>query len=148
MRTGGVTAEAFPHPDVLADFVCTCAAADVPFKATAGLHHAVRAHYPLTYEPGCPKGLMHGFLNLFLCATLVRTHHSDSATAAAILKETDPEAFRFSDTLVNWHEYVISDEQLGVTRESFALSYGSCSFEEPVEELQRLGVLSPPPHAA
>ncbi len=148
VRTGGVTPEAFPHPELLAEFLTLCAAADVPFKATAGLHHAVRASYPLTYEPGCPKNVMHGFLNLFIAAALVRTHRCDTQVALAVLEETDPTAFRFSDTLVNWREYVLSDAQIAQSRETFALSYGSCSFHEPVDELQRLGILSPPPHAA
>lgn len=148
VRTGGVTPDAFPHPELLAEFLTLCAAADVPFKATAGLHHAVRAAYPLTYEPGCPKGIMHGFLNVFVAAALVRTHRCDTNVACAVLQETDPTAFRFSDTLVNWREYVLSDAQIAQSRETFALSYGSCSFSEPVDELQRLGILSPPPHAA
>jgi hypothetical protein len=149
VRTGGLTPDAFPPPDLLAEFICASAASDVPFKATAGLHHAVRAHYPLTYEPNCPRGVMHGFLNLFLAAALVKTHRADAQAASRLLAETDPEAFRFSDTLVNWHEYVLNDAQLAHTRETFALSYGSCSFEEPVEELQRLGIIDPPsPRAA
>src|SRR6185503_6096765 len=66
VRTGGVTPEAFPAPGKLAEFISACHGAGVPFKATAGLHHPVRAEYPLTYEPGCPRGVMHGFLNVFL----------------------------------------------------------------------------------
>ncbi len=141
IRTGGVTPEAFPAPERIAEVLVQCAQADVPFKATAGLHHAIRAHYPLTYEPNCPRGVMHGFLNLFLAAAFVRTHRFDTPALVGLLEETDPRAIRFSPTLVSWHEWALSDPQLAQARETFALSYGSCSFNEPVEELQRLGLL-------
>lgn len=146
IRTGGVTADSFPPSDAIASFLQACAAADVPFKATAGLHHAVRAHHPLTYEPGCPKGLMHGYLNLFTAAALVRTHHVEPAVACEVLETTDPRAFTFGDTLLTWQHptrgsYGLTVEQLAHTREMFALSYGSCSFDEPVTELRQLGGL-------
>lgn len=140
VRTGGVTQDAFPAANQIAGFLIACAQADVPFKATAGLHHAIRAHYPLTYEPNCDRGVMHGFLNLFLAATLVRTHrpHLKKDVVTEMLEETDPEAFKFGDTLVNWRSYGITLEQIAHTRETFALSFGSCSFEEPVTEVRRI----------
>ncbi len=42
LRTGGVTADAIPDARSVAGFLRACAAAGVPMKATAGLHHAVR----------------------------------------------------------------------------------------------------------
>ena len=53
-RTGGVVPEAIPDPGDVARFIVACAAAGVPFKATAGLHHPVRSDQALTYEPGSP----------------------------------------------------------------------------------------------
>ncbi len=141
LRTGGVTADAFPPPGAVAEFLVACHAADVPFKATAGLHHACRAHYPLTYERDAPKGLMHGFLNLFLAAAFVQAHRADAALATAILEETDPSAFRFGDEVVTWGPHGLEMLQIAQSRETFALSYGSCSFEEPVEELGRLALI-------
>lgn len=146
IRTGGVTPDAFPPPDAVASFLAACAAADVPFKATAGLHHAVRAHYPLTYEPACPRGLMHGFLNVFVAAALVRTHGITPSVAAEVLETTDPRAFQFGTTVLSWRSptrgsYGLTIEQLAQTRETFALSYGSCSFEEPTGELRALGAM-------
>lgn len=145
IRTGGITADAFPAPDQIAAFLVHAAAADVPFKATAGLHHAVRAHYPLTYEPNCSSAVMHGFLNLFLAATLVRTRGLEGPEgiriATAMLEETDPGAFRFSDSLVTWREYGVTDQDLAEAREQFCLSYGSCAFDEPLTELQRLKIV-------
>ena len=60
--------EAIPDPADLARFIAACAAAGVPWKATAGLHHPVRAEQALTYEPGAPRAVMHGFLNVFAAA--------------------------------------------------------------------------------
>lgn len=144
IRTGGVTPDAFPSPERVAEFILACAAADVPFKATAGLHHPVRAEHPLTYEPGCPRGIMHGFLNVFIAASAARTQRTDAATIAQVLAETDPRAFVFSEAAVTWRGKSIPAEALGLARETFALSYGSCSFTEPCEDLRKLGLAAQP----
>lgn len=141
IRTGGVTADAFPSPQQVSAFLVACEGAGVPFKATAGLHHAVRASYPLTYEPNCPRGVMHGFLNVFLAAAMVHEHHIDEDRAAAILGETDAKNFHFTPEGVRWNGLFLEDTQLAESREAFALSYGSCSFDEPVEELRTLGLV-------
>lgn len=143
IRTGGVTADAFPSARAVADFIVACHGADVPFKATAGLHHAVRGEHPLTYEPGCPRGVMHGFLNVFLAAAWVYVHRADASIAARILEETDPKRFRFEAGGVSWAGGgpTLDVEALERTRDLFALSYGSCSFEEPVGELKGLGLI-------
>ena len=49
IRTGGITKEEFPQTRAIIRFIRTCLAANVPFKATAGLHHALRCFEPLTY---------------------------------------------------------------------------------------------------
>jgi hypothetical protein len=141
IRTGGVTPEAFPPPKGVADFLLACSGAEVPFKATAGLHHPVRAEYPLTYEPNCPRGVMHGFLNVFLAAAMIKAHRIDSPTAARILEEKDASAFKFTPEGIRWGSLVLDPPQIARTREVFALSYGSCSFDEPVEDLERLGLM-------
>lgn len=141
IRTGGVTADAFPAPRQVAAFIAACNGAAVPFKATAGLHHAIRAAYPLMYEPNSPKSIMHGFLNLFVAAAMVREQHADEERAAAILEEGNPGNFHFTPEGVRWKELFIETTQIAEAREAFALSYGSCSFDEPVEELKSLGLL-------
>jgi hypothetical protein len=125
----------------VAAFVSACAAAEVPFKATAGLHHAVRAESPLTYEPASARAAMHGFLNVFLAAALLRARRTDEAGAAAILESTDSGAFKFTDEGVRWHERFLEATELASVRETFALSYGSCSFDEPIDDLKKLGLL-------
>lgn len=146
LRTGGVTPDAFPKPDDVARFLITCAAADVPFKATAGLHHPVRAEYPLTYEPGCPRGVMFGFLNIFAAAAFARIGFVPGQKPAesdliTVLDEKNPRAFIFDDGGFTWRDKRIDNARLAKVRESFATSFGSCSFEEPVNDLKVMGVL-------
>jgi hypothetical protein len=137
IRTGGVTPEAFPSAERVVDFLVACRHEGVAFKATAGLHHAVRGEYRLTYEPGTPKALMYGFLNLFVSAALLYTGESED-TALASLEDSDPSAFSFSDDALQWREKRIALEQIVNFRSRFGTSFGSCSFREPVDELASL----------
>lgn len=134
IRTGGVTPGAFPPASYIANFIRRCAERGLPFKATAGLHHPVRCLRPLTYEANAPRGTMHGFLNVFLAAALL-------PQAESILTEDDPHAFTFDDDSAAWRGHAVSTEDLAVLRREFAISFGSCSFEEPVADLKELGWL-------
>lgn len=133
IRTGGVTEDAFPSAEAVAAFLRACKAAGVPFKATAGLHHPLRCVKPLTYEPNAAVGTMHGFVNVFLATALVDD-------AEAVLNETDPKAFAFDDEGVTWRDRRVTIDQLKAMRE-IATSFGSCSFEEPINDLKELGWL-------
>jgi len=141
IRTGGITPDAFPPVERVADFIAACHAADVPFKATAGLHHAVRAEHPLSYEPGCPRGTMHGFLNVFVAAALLRSGKIDAAMAADVLREADGKTFVFGERELVYRSVAVEATDIGVARETFALSFGSCSFDEPVGEMKQFGVV-------
>jgi hypothetical protein len=134
IRTGGITPDAFPAVENIAEFLRACKAKGVAFKATAGLHHPLRCVRPLTYEPNSPVGTMHGFLNVFLAAALL--DHAD-----AILAESDPKAFAFVDDGASWRGHRVSTEDIIAMRRDFATSFGSCSFEEPIEDLKALGWL-------
>jgi hypothetical protein len=144
VRMGGVTAGAIPSAALVARFLEACRALGVPFKATAGLHHALRGRYPLTYEPGCASATMHGFLNLLgaaLCvgtATATVARHDD---LLAILDEHEASTFRFARRGLSWRAREWSIQEVARMRRGFFLSYGSCSFTEPVGELSALGVL-------
>ena len=139
-RTGGVSAEAFPSSTSLARFLHACAVANVPFKATAGLHHPVRAAYCLTYEPDCPTGMMYGFLNLLFAAAVARGGGSVNEVTAA-LEETSVSAFHVDDEGAEWGQYKIDVTKLSSLRGEFAISFGSCSFTEPIEELKSIKLL-------
>lgn len=141
IRTGGITPDAFPTAPAVADFLHACALADVPFKATAGLHHPVRGPQTLTYEPNAASCVMHGFLNVFVAAVFVHARRGEPAQTQKVLEETDPKAFIFSEEGVRWKQLVADTATIARAREAFALSFGSCSFEEPVADLTHAGLL-------
>lgn len=140
LRTGGVTANVFPSPAEVARFLRECHRAGVVMKATAGLHHPLRGDYPLTYEPGSPRGTMFGFLNILLAAAFVRTGGSEIDTLA-LLDERDPRAFVASPDAIAWRDFRFAAPQLAATRQALCRSFGSCSFTEPIEGLQELSWL-------
>lgn len=141
LRCGGVRPEMIPAPDLLADALLALGAADVPFKATAGLHHPGRGVQNLTYEQNPPRAVMHGFINVFLGAALAKARRLDRAMLLRVLSEEDAKAFAFTEQEVAWRDVSIDTASLAKVRETFALSYGSCSFEEPFEDLAKLGLL-------
>jgi hypothetical protein len=141
LRTGGVVAEAFPPVERVADFLMTFAAAEVPVKCTAGLHHPVRGEYALTYKPDSPKGVMHGFLNVFMAAAMAHCLEADRQTIVNILKETHGDAFKFDGQGASWRSLKLTTEQVSQARENFAICFGSCSFKEPIADLRKLGAL-------
>lgn len=137
LRTGGVTPEAIPDPEAVAAFIRACADRRLPFKATAGLHHPIRAKYPLTYEADAPRAVMHGFLNVFLAAAFAWQGERD---IEPILAETDATAFSFG-ARAQWRDRSLDAEQVREARGHFAHAFGSCSFEEPIRDLRALGLL-------
>lgn len=137
IRTGGTTPDAFPSSQQVLDFMIACKREGIAFKATAGLHHPTRGSYRLTYEQGAASGTMYGFLNVFIAATLLQSGESGT-TALAALEESDPRAFSVSDDAVTWRTHRIDASRLRAARSAFAISFGSCSFREPVDELTRL----------
>ncbi|MFF0409003.1 hypothetical protein ACFYUY_01030 [Kitasatospora sp. NPDC004745] len=125
-RTGGVVPEAFPDEAELAAFLTGCARRGLPYKCTAGLHHAVRHTDPATgFEH-------HGFLNVLLAA-----QETDPAAAAAVLAERDGAVL--AKTVRE-----LTDRQVTVIRNSFT-AFGTCSIAEPLDDLAALGLLSPSP---
>lgn len=142
VRTGGVTREAFPSPRDLIRFIVGCIRAPVPFKATAGLHHPLRSDYRLTYAPDSPRGPMFGFLNLFLAAAFLRAG-MDERNARQVLEEASAEAFRFEEEAISWHGHQLSPNDIRRARQEVMISFGSCSFTEPLSELQQLHRFEP-----
>lgn len=141
VRTGGVTPDSIPAAADVISFIAACRRESVPFKATAGLHHPIRGPYKLTYEPDSPAGTMYGYLNVFVASALLYAGESE-ATATAALEETDRRAFAFGDDAIVWREKRITAEQIEASRRDLAISFGSCSFREPIDELKPLSHLS------
>jgi hypothetical protein len=142
VRTGGITREAFPRTSDLVRFLQACLRARVPFKATAGLHHPLRAEYRLTYAPDSASGVMFGFLNLFLAASFLRTGMSQDQ-ASRVLEETSPQVLQVDDGWISWRDHRLDWEALRDVRENVLHSFGSCSFTEPIGELEDLRLLQP-----
>jgi len=140
VRTGAVTADGFPASHHLARFIVTCAEEDVGFKATAGLHHPLRSVNRLTYEPDSASGMMHGFLNVFLAAAFAQ-NGMNVERLADLLDEQAPSAFRFEQDSVFWRDEMLVVAHIRNMRHLLAFSFGSCSFTEPIEDLQRLQIL-------
>ncbi|MDH3198439.1 MAG: hypothetical protein OEO21_09390 [Candidatus Krumholzibacteria bacterium] len=141
IRTGGLAREAFPSPQVVARFVRACYAQGVAFKATAGLHHALRAEHALTYEPDSARATMHGFLNVFLTAALCY-NGLDAPSAELLMRAADAAEMVFDNDGAAWGEYRVSTDEIATARRRLVVSFGSCSFEEPVDDLAALGLLS------
>ena len=120
VRCGGATV---PGADDVAAFLRGCRARGLPFKATAGLHHAVRSDG------------QHGFLNL-LAATLFGDEE-------AALGDDEPDAFVLSAERFGWRGRTAGAVEIARMRSESLCSIGSCSFFEPMEELEALGVLPP-----
>lgn len=140
VRTGGTASDAFPSSANLGKFIYACARAGVPFKATAGLHHPLRATYRLTYEPDSPTGIMYGFLNVLIAAGVARSGGSFTEVVTA-LEEQSAAALRVNDSEISWRQYRFDLASVKPLRSELAISFGSCSFEEPIGDLKLLGLL-------
>ncbi|MGH7653698.1 MAG: hypothetical protein ACREN6_03455 [Gemmatimonadaceae bacterium] len=140
VRTGGVEAGAFPGARSLAGFIVLCAAHGVTFKATAGLHHALRGSYPFTYDRASGRGTMFGFLNVFVAALFARDG-LDVGGVQALLEERDAAHITFDRAGVTWRGRTLPAEAIRAARAQTATSFGSCSFDEPLSDLSTLGLL-------
>lgn len=140
IRTGGTTPDAIPSIEQVARFIKLCADRRVLFKATAGLHHPLRAEHRLTYESDSPEATMHGFLNVFIAAAFAAEGASEDELRE-ILDARDLAAFDFADDRLTWRGRSIDTDRLRRARELTAVSFGSCSFTEPAADLRALGLL-------
>jgi hypothetical protein len=140
LRTGGLTPEAMPPSEALADFLIEAASRRLAFKATAGLHHPIRSPHPLTYAADSPCATMHGFVNVFVAAAFA-WHGAERNAILDILNDPDAASFQFSAGILWWRDRNISTAEIQSARRYFAHSFGSCSFAEPVGDLQTLGWL-------
>jgi hypothetical protein len=143
IRTGGTVPTAFPAPITVTAFLMSCAERKLPYKATAGLHHPIRATHPVTSEPLAPKVTMHGFVNVFMAAAFVHAGYSSLALMTAILGDQTSRSFAFDEEGASFRGQPVSLGEIVSARRQ-ARSFGSCSFEEPVADLRRLGWIASP----
>lgn len=122
LRTGGLTAELFPSSAEVAGFIAACLDREIEFKCTAGLHNAVRH----VADDGFDH---HGFLNVLL-ATRASLDGASVDDVAAVLDS------RSASDLAS--QAAALDP--GVRR--WFRSFGSCSIDEPLQDLTSLGLMS------
>ena len=134
LRTGGVTAEAFPSAGQIGAALSAAGTRGVPIKFTAGLHHPVRLFHDSVQTK------MHGFLNVLGAGILALEHGWTQAQIVEMLEDEDPASFSFSDGAFAWREWSVAAERIRVHRE-LVTSFGSCSFDEPREDLRALKLL-------
>ncbi|HIK17864.1 MAG TPA: hypothetical protein IGS53_21610 [Leptolyngbyaceae cyanobacterium M33_DOE_097] len=141
LRTGGITHEAFPTSTQLGQQIIAFAKAKIPFKATAGLHHPLRSQHHLTDAPNSASTTMHGFLNVALLAALAYHQKVTLDDAIALLEEHSIHSFQFTEAAIHWRDYSCSLAELEQSRQQFFHSFGSCSIQAPIDDLQTLRLL-------
>lgn len=134
IRCGGLEASAFPSPSDVAAFLTSAARHGVAYKATAGLHH------PFRHTDSKSGFVMHGFLNLLFAAVFAQ-HGASEEEVTQCLRSEDPAEFAFDQDGLRWKDRRATTAQVRQTRSQGFIAYGSCSFDEPVEDLRGLGLL-------
>jgi hypothetical protein len=135
LRTGGVTAEAFPTANQVALVLAGCRDRDLPLKFTAGLHHPVRMYR------NDVNTKMHGFLNVFFAGLLANSHKLEIQKIAEIIEDEHPESFKFSSDGLHWRHLSMTSCEIQAYRNEGLSSYGSCSFDEPRDEMREFQLL-------
>lgn len=135
LRTGGLTAEAFPATDQVAFVIHELLDRNIPMKCTAGLHH------PLRHFNKSVNIKMHGFFNIFCCGVIAYTHNISHHEMVNLLEDENATRFEFSGEYFSWNGYRVTLDEISAGREEFLLSFGSCSFNEPLEDMKSMGLL-------
>ena len=149
LRCGGIVKEAFPTVEQIAAMIQTCALIGIPMKCTAGLHHPIR-HFAEEYD-----AYMHGFINTFGAGVFTSNFPNPEnpqerfrmfILLSHLIGEQAADNFDFGDRGMIWK---VGDERDSVfefdnasirnCREKNMISYGSCSFQEPIDDLKQLG---------
>lgn len=148
VRTGGITPSAIPSSSQLAQWIHTCAQTRVPFKATAGLHHPFPGAYRLTYEANSPTALMQGFLTLAIAAAFAYHQTIEQEEIVQLLEiNTLTDTLQFQPDCLIWNsrrgKRQLELQEIQTARQHFCRSFGSCSFQEPIDDLKKLGLIHP-----
>ncbi len=149
LRCGGIVKEAFPSVEQIAAMIQTCALIDIPMKCTAGLHHPIR-HFAEEYD-----AYMHGFINAFgagiFTSNFPNPENSQERFRMFILLshligEQVADNFDFGDKGMIWKMgddrdsiFEFDNDSIRNCRGKNMISYGSCSFQEPMDDLKQLG---------
>lgn len=135
LRCGGLEASAVPDSEWIAAYIEVCREHQLPLKFTAGLHHALPRFDPAV------RTTTHGFLNVFVGGVLAYALPLPHHDLRAILDETDARHFHFGPEFLGWNDADASVGEVRFARQHRVLSFGSCSFDEPREDLRQLGLI-------
>lgn len=135
MRTGGADATAIPSSNQLAFFISACSKLGLTYKVTAGVHQ------PLRHTDKAMGTEVHGFLNVFVAAVLAHASELPLPKIVNILECTKIGDFEFSGDQLSCCGQHATLDQIVAARRQGCVSFGSCSFDEPVEGLQKLRLL-------
>ncbi len=135
IRCGGATAAAVPTVKDLGAALTFGVTFGLPLKFTAGLHH------PLRRRDSSLGVKTHGFLNVFVAGVLGHARRLDPKPLGDILEDEDPKHFRFDDDGLSWNDICATTDEVTAARRDFVTSFGSCSFDEPREDLRALGLM-------
>ncbi|MEO6694063.1 MAG: hypothetical protein ABIY50_07845 [Ignavibacteria bacterium] len=134
-RTGGVEQYSFPTSEQIAFCIRECIDREIQIKFTAGLHHPFR-HYDKEIDI-----IMHGFINVFGAGIISLRHNLSNAGLKNIISDDNPKNFIFTDEFFSWNDWKIPVEDIEFARKDLMISFGSCSFEEPLEDLRLANLL-------
>jgi hypothetical protein len=134
LRCGGLEPQAFPPAERIAGIIADCRDQMVPLKFTAGLHHPVRFH-----DPGLGV-TQHGFLNVFGAGVMASALNTSRAELTECLLDENSYSFRFDGARFHWRDRVVTTAQIARGREALVTAFGSCSFDEPLDDLRTLGI--------
>jgi hypothetical protein len=135
LRCGGERPLHVPSSDIVASALSHVIRTKIPFKATAGLHHPMR-HYANDFG-----GMMHGFINVFAAGVIGKKHKLSQKQLIDIIGDEIASNFKLTETNFSWRDLSIRVGDLEQSRHIQFISYGSCSFDEPREDLVELGLL-------
>lgn len=134
-RSGGTTPQSHPAAGDLARAIHACSASGVPFKATAGLHRAL-CHF--NHQAGATQ---FGFLNVLLGAAMLYADRIDAEGLSRFLTIDSVDAIEFSEKALSWQGARVSLEEIAEARSRLVHSFGSCSFDEPWQDLVAMEVI-------
>ena len=136
LRTGGLEAAAFPSPERLAFALIAARHSGVALKFTAGLHH------PFRRSDAGVGARMHGFVNVLAAGVFLRQPQTGAVATLVqdILEDEDPANFCFDADGLRWREWTVPTPAITEAR-ALVTSFGSCSFDEPRDDLRAAGLL-------
>jgi hypothetical protein len=133
LRCGGMEKQVFPPPEKVAEVISICREHEIPIKFTAGMH------LPFRNYSADIKVMQHGFVNIFAAALLCWSCNLSIKEIIECLRDETAGHFQFKNESFSWKNKMIPVSELKRLRQNKVISFGSCSFTEPVEGLRSLG---------